>query len=147
MSKDKVKEEPAAEADAVDGEAPPAKKKPSLKLMLIAGAAALVVLGGGGGAAFVFLKPAPEAEAGHGKGGMRDLHVGWFRGVDDAHAIRDLILERLRRLKDAGLGDEDDVEPAPVARVAPRRLVPLLTSLRDETALLRLAAERAAGGR
>jgi flagellar FliL protein len=64
VAQDKVKEAPAGEVNAEDGEAAPAKKKPSLKLMLIAGAAALVVLGGGGGAAFVFLKPAPDAEHG-----------------------------------------------------------------------------------
>jgi membrane protein YdbS with pleckstrin-like domain len=34
-------------------------------------------------------------------------HIGYFRGVDDAPAIRDLILERLKRLRDAGLGDPD----------------------------------------
>jgi flagellar FliL protein len=64
VAQDKVKEAPASEAAAEDGEAAPGKKKPSLKLMLIAGAAALVVLGGGGGAAFMFLKPAPDAEHG-----------------------------------------------------------------------------------
>ncbi len=34
-------------------------------------------------------------------------HIGYFRGVDDAPAIRDLILERLKLLRDAGLGDPD----------------------------------------
>jgi uncharacterized membrane protein YdbT with pleckstrin-like domain len=34
-------------------------------------------------------------------------HIGYFRGVDNAPAIRDLILERLKRLRDAGLGDPD----------------------------------------
>ena len=37
-------------------------------------------------------------------------HVGYFRGVDDAPAIRDLILDRLKRLRDAGLGDPDQPE-------------------------------------
>ena len=37
-----------------------------------------------------------------------DGHAGRFRGVDNADSIRDLILERLRRYKDAGLGDPDD---------------------------------------
>jgi len=83
VAQDKVKEAPASEGEAEDGDAAPAKKKPSLKLLLIAGAAALVVLGGGGGAAFLFLKPAPDAahgakakpkkakeeKGGHAKGG------------------------------------------------------------------------------
>ncbi len=34
-------------------------------------------------------------------------HIGYFRGVDNAPMIRDLILERLKRLRDAGLGDPD----------------------------------------
>ena len=34
-------------------------------------------------------------------------HIGFFRGVDDAPGIRDLILERLKLLRDAGLGDPD----------------------------------------
>ncbi|WP_243625881.1 flagellar basal body-associated FliL family protein [Phenylobacterium hankyongense] len=61
MADAKVKEAPTddvAEGDDVEG-AP--KKKLSLKLMLIAGAAALVIVGGGGTAAFIFLKPKPDA--------------------------------------------------------------------------------------
>ena len=50
--------------------------------------------GGGGG------------EPGH----KRDdsLHTGIFHGVDNANEIRDLILERLRQFRQAGLGDPDD---------------------------------------
>jgi membrane protein YdbS with pleckstrin-like domain len=40
-------------------------------------------------------------------------HIGYFRGVDGAPAIRDLILERLKRQRDAGIGDGEAVnEPA-----------------------------------
>ena len=42
------------------------------------------------------------------------LHVAVFKHVEDAAGIRDLILTRLRRAKDAGLGDpedSDDVRP------------------------------------
>lgn len=66
-------EAPAA-AEGAEGEAP-AKKKLPLKMIIIAGAAALVVLGGGGTAAFIFLKPKPDAaaEAGeHGKEKKKD---------------------------------------------------------------------------
>ena len=64
MAKDKVKEAP--EADAAEGEEGevPAKKKLSLKMMIIAGVAAVLVLGGGGTAAFMFLKPKPDAAQG-----------------------------------------------------------------------------------
>lgn len=43
----------------------------------------------------------------------KDLHLGFFRGVDDAEGIRDLILARLRRLAGAGLGDPDEPAEAP----------------------------------
>jgi flagellar FliL protein len=58
-------------AEGAEGEAP-AKKKLPLKMMLIAGAGALVVLGGGGTAAFVFLKPKPEASAEKGGDHAKD---------------------------------------------------------------------------
>ena len=46
---------------------------------------------------------------GHGKGEMHDsLHTGIFHSVDNATEIRDLILERLRKFRQAGLGDPDD---------------------------------------
>ncbi len=46
----------------------------------------------------------------HGKGDKlrSDPHLGLLRGLDDAETIRELILERLRRLKGSGLGDPDD---------------------------------------
>ncbi len=46
----------------------------------------------------------------HGKGhGVTEpLHVAFFRGVDNAEAIRDLVREGVRRQKDSGLGDPDD---------------------------------------
>jgi flagellar protein FliL len=64
VAKDKVKEA-SPEAEAAEGaegeEAGGGKKKLPLKMMIIAGAAALVVLGGGGTAAFMVLKPKPDA--------------------------------------------------------------------------------------
>lgn len=37
-------------------------------------------------------------------------HIGYFHGVDNAGAIRDLILARLKQLRDAGLGDPDQAQ-------------------------------------
>ena len=37
-----------------------------------------------------------------------NLHTGFFRGVDNAEEIRDLVLGHLRRTGGAGLGDPDD---------------------------------------
>jgi len=42
------------------------------------------------------------------KGG-KSLHTGVFHGVDNASEIRDLILERLRRFREDGLGDPDEI--------------------------------------
>lgn len=36
------------------------------------------------------------------------LHVGIFHAVENAHQVRDLILERLRIFRETGLGDPDD---------------------------------------
>jgi Predicted membrane protein len=36
------------------------------------------------------------------------MHTAWFRGVDNAEAIRDLLREGVRRQRDSGLGDPDD---------------------------------------
>jgi membrane protein YdbS with pleckstrin-like domain len=63
--------------------------------------------GGGGGGS-------PGAEL-HGNSAGDSLHVGVFRGVDNAPQIRDLIVERLRAFRAAGLGDPEDraAEPSP----------------------------------
>jgi uncharacterized membrane protein YdbT with pleckstrin-like domain len=37
-----------------------------------------------------------------------NMHLGYFRGVDNAAEIRDLIMERMRGMRDSGLGDPDD---------------------------------------
>jgi membrane protein YdbS with pleckstrin-like domain len=44
----------------------------------------------------------------HKGAGSERLHVAYFRGVDDAATIRDLVREGVRRQRDAGLGDPDD---------------------------------------
>jgi uncharacterized membrane protein YdbT with pleckstrin-like domain len=38
------------------------------------------------------------------------VHVGYFKGIDNAEQVRELMLDRLRRYKDAGLGDQDDAQ-------------------------------------
>jgi len=44
-------------------------------------------------------------------GAAQTAHVAWFRGVDNAPQVRELIQSRLRQWKDAGLGDHDDHSP------------------------------------
>jgi membrane protein YdbS with pleckstrin-like domain len=73
----------------------------------------------------------------------RSGHVGYFRGVDNAPVIRDLILERLKRLRDAGLGDPDQASvdggkaadgPAPDPLGAARELLGEAHALRRAVA-------------
>ena len=56
--------------------------------------------GGGGGS------------SAHGEhSGGDSLHTGVFHGVDNANEIRDLVQDRLRAFRQAGLGDPDDSHP------------------------------------
>lgn len=45
---------------------------------------------------------------GEARPGEPSMHVGILRGVADAHALRESVLERVRKAADAGLGDPDD---------------------------------------
>lgn len=72
-------------------------------LQRILGIADLQVQTAGGGSS-----GGGEGAGAHQHGSGESMHVGYFRGVDNAQAIRDLILERLRHHRDAGLGDPDD---------------------------------------
>ena len=85
-----------------------------------------VTTAGGGEAA------APK-KGGHGVG--QNLHLGVFRGVDNPDEIRDLMLSRLRRLRDTGLGDPTDDHGHETD------WPPLIAALRDEAAALRRVAE------
>lgn len=49
----------------------------------------------------------------------QNLHTAWLRGIDNTAEVRDLIQERLRRLKDAGLGDHDDPGASAAAGSSP----------------------------
>jgi len=64
--------------------------------------------GGGGGAG----AHDPESEEKSG-------HIGYFRGVDGAPAIRDLILERLKKQRDAEVGDAEPALRPPASPGAP----------------------------
>jgi hypothetical protein len=69
------------------------------------------------------------------------MHTGVLRAVDNAESVRDLILDRLRKLHDAGLGDPDDRhhaatlvapgEGAVALRAAARELVDEARALRS----------------
>ena len=69
-----------------------------------------------------------------------DMHIGYLRGVDNAEAIRDVIQDRLRRYRDAGLGDPDDPRPLDSTSASPDLLAAAL-ALRDEARATRAALE------
>lgn len=84
---------------------------------------------GGGGAA-------------QGKQPMQNLHAAFFRGIGNANEVRELIQDRLRHLKDSGLGDHEELERQGRVPVSP----PVLTALREvhaEASALRQAMMRA----
>jgi membrane protein YdbS with pleckstrin-like domain len=70
-------------------------------------------------------------------------HVAWFRGVDNAPQVREVMQTRLRQWKDAGLGDHDDR----FSEASAPDQAPVLAALREVHAAacaLREAATRAA---
>lgn len=94
------------------------------------------------GIADVQVRSAGGGSADHHEKGEADdsMHVGIFHGVENAVEIRDLILERLRQYRAAGLGDPDDHHdsgPAPLRAspgdtlAAARELLAEAQTLRD----------------
>ncbi|MEN8162906.1 MAG: PH domain-containing protein [Acidobacteriota bacterium] len=75
----------------------------------------------------------------------QSLHIGYFHGVDNAGAIRDLILERLKQLRDAGLGDPDQARLEKVRPELESVSAALLTAARGLLAEAR-ALRQSAGG-
>ncbi len=82
-----------------------------------------------------------SAQPGHPTPGLRSLHTGHFHAVDNAEEIRDLIVERLRRFRESGLGDPDEVSRG-AGRGAGREERPELAAARGvlaEARALRIA--------
>jgi uncharacterized membrane protein YdbT with pleckstrin-like domain len=86
------------------------------------GIADVIVQTAGGGA---------SKRTSHGGEKRSDAHVGILQGVDDADTVRDLILDRVRRSRTAGLGDE------PVATSAHATHAPLSEYSSAHVAVLR----------
>ncbi len=68
-------------------------------LQRVLGLADVCVRSAGGG-------DSTPGQKGHGQ--ETSLHLGIFEGVSNAVEIRDLVLERLRKFREAGLGDPED---------------------------------------
>jgi uncharacterized membrane protein YdbT with pleckstrin-like domain len=71
-----------------------------------------------------------------------NLHQAWFRGIDNAEEVKTLILDRLRALKDSGLGHREEqlVAVGPAAAQTPVR--DALQAVLEEARGLRQAASR-----
>lgn len=75
---------------------------------------------------------------GEGKGKPQSLHTAFFRGVDNANVIRELIQNRLRALKDSGLGDHEELKTPPAG--SGDDLLTALRAVAAEASALRRAA-------
>jgi membrane protein YdbS with pleckstrin-like domain len=74
----------------------------------------------------------------HGSQATENLHLARFRGVDNAEEIRDLVIDRMKKARGAGLGDPDDA-PATEAVPAAHGLEAAARALAAESARLRAA--------
>ena len=72
-----------------------------------------------------------------------DNHIAFFKGIDNAPEIKELLLERLRKFRDSGLGHDDNHnEAAESPAPAESDVVKLLSAIRDEAHSFRLSAEQ-----
>ena len=69
-------------------------------------------------------------------------HVGTFAGVDNAEAIRDLLIERLRLYRDSGLGEKTVAAQEPPSLSAAREVLQETRSLRNALASGRPSTQR-----
>ncbi len=72
----------------------------------------------------------------HGQQVGMNLHTAWFRGINNANEVRELIQQRLRHFKDSGLGDHEELT-ATTKPPATSHLVPVLRELCAEARALR----------
>jgi len=78
------------------------------------------------------------------KQGLSDadnMHLGYFRGVDNAAEIRDLILAQMRGMRDSGLGDPDEPAAAPAGATDSGELLAAARELLAEARELRAVVE------
>lgn len=85
--------------------------------------------GGGGG-----------GHHGHAARG-ESMHQGFFHGIDNAPEVRAMMLERLRHLRDTGLGDPDEAPPEAKVPQSSTALLDAARELFQETRMLRQAME------
>jgi membrane protein YdbS with pleckstrin-like domain len=60
-----------------------------------------------------------------------NLHTAFFRGINNAAEVRALIQDRIKHLKDSGLGDHEELGQ-PVARAGSSRMIEILREIESE---------------
>jgi uncharacterized membrane protein YdbT with pleckstrin-like domain len=84
------------------------------------------------GLANVEVRSAGGGDTAHGESSSG--HVGKFAGVDNAEAIRDLLVERLRVYRDSGLGEKMVAAREPLSLSAAREVLQETKALRNSLA-------------
>ena len=84
------------------------------------------------GLANVEVRSAGGGDTAHGE--PSSGHVGKFAGVDNAEAIRDLLVERLRVYRDSGLGEKTVEAHEPLSLSAAREALQETKALRNSLA-------------
>ena len=84
------------------------------------------------GLANVEVRSAGGGDTAHGE--PSSGHVGKFAGVDNAEAIRDLLVERLRVYRDSGLGEKTVEAREPLSLSAAREVLQETKALRNSLA-------------
>ncbi len=74
--------------------------------------------------------------------GSQNLHTAWFRGIENANEVRGIIQDRLRHLKDSGLGDHEELTRNQDPTSAGPEFLAALRAVHAEVAGLRLALSR-----
>ncbi|HEX5220454.1 MAG TPA: PH domain-containing protein [Verrucomicrobiae bacterium] len=78
----------------------------------------------------------------HGQHGTTNMHTVKFRGVNNANEIKELMQQRLRQLKDSGLGDHDDHHAVQPDAVVSSSFLAALREVHAEAQALRVVASR-----
>jgi len=76
---------------------------------------------------------------------IENLHTARFRGINNASEVRQLIQDRLRHLKDSGLGDREELS-IPASAPHPSAFVSALREVHAEAVALRQWLTRAWNG-
>jgi hypothetical protein len=84
-----------------------------------------------------------DSDGHHSGSSSEDMHLGLFHSVTNAPEIRDLILERLRRFSESGLGDPDEkraiIPASPLAHATPADTLAAARELLAEAKALRIS--------